>query len=367
MTPKVNWDLMRQGDWDLLSQICERYYIQQQTQFEIAETLHLSRVMVSRLLTEAIKIGVVEFKINRTSTRQQDLEDQLRTFFPEVEFVVVRDSFGNMNEMIGRQAAVTAERFIFDGSTLAISYGTAVYQTIKAIPAHHFRKMTVVQMAGVEGATNPEIDGWQLVKICAERLGGAYRYLSASLFSSTSEIHTALQADKKIEEIFNIAKESDLAIVGIGSMDPENSSVVRAGHLTLERLQYAAKAGSVGYIGGQHFNIQGDPLSGLNNLTMSLDLKFIRDIPAVIGVAHGTSKIQPLVGALRGQYLTCLVIDDIAAIGIIKFLSQNRNLPEEATSSRRLRNKERTKKRRQAVHKGESVSISILGKGKNVR
>ncbi len=367
MIAKGVGDSNSQSKWELLSQICDMYYIQHQTQLEISQKFHLSRVMVSRMLTEAATLGVVEFKINRTSIRRQELEDQLSQYFPEVEFVVVRDSFGDINEMIGRQAAVNAERFIFDGSTLAISYGTAVYQTIKAIPAHHFRKMTVVQMAGVEGATNPEIDGWQLVKICAERLGGDYQYLSASLFSSTPEIHSALRADKKIKEIFDIAKDSDLAIVGIGSMDPENSSVVRAGHLTFERLEHAAKAGSIGYIGGQHFNIQGDPLPGLNNLTMSLDLQLIRDIPAVIGVAHGASKVQPLIGALSGQYLTCLVTDDIAALGIIKFLSQNQNLPEKGASSRRLRNKERTKKRRKAIHKGEPASISILGKGKNVR
>jgi DNA-binding transcriptional regulator LsrR (DeoR family) len=367
MIPMIKQDSSAQSRWELLAQICDMYYIQQQTQLEISKEFHISRVMVSRLLSEAASLGVVEFKINRTSIRRAELEKRLSEAFPEVSFVVIGASSRNVNEVIGRQAAVVAERAVFDGSTLAISYGRAVYETIKAIPVHHFRNLVVVQMAGVEGAANPEVDGWQLVRICAERLGGAYQYLSASLFSSTKEIHTALLADEKIKQIFKIAKNSDLAIVGIGSMDPESSSVIRAGHVSLERFKDAAKAGSVGYIGGQHFNINGQPLSELNSLTMSFDLGSIKDIPEVIGVAHGAEKAKPLLGALRGKYLTSVITDEIAALGILKFLSQNPYMPEEVTPSLRLRNRERTKKRKKTANENEGSSVFNLGKGENVR
>lgn len=359
-------DSNSQSKWELLSQICDMYYIQHQTQLEISQKFHLSRVMVSRMLTEAATLGVVEFKINRTSIRRKELEDQLSEYFPEVSFVVVHASPENLDQVIGRQAAVVAERSIFDGCTVAISYGRAVYETIKGIPVHNFRNLVVVQMAGVEGAANPQIDGWELVRICAERLGGGYQYLTAGLFSSTREIHSALLADEKIKEIFKIAKNSDLAIIGIGSMDPDSSSVIRAGHLTLEKLKASAKAGSVGYIGGQHFDINGDPLMDLNSLTMSFDLASIRDIPQVIGVAHGSAKAIPLVGALKGGYLTSLVTDDVAAAEIIKFLTLNPKKQEKATPSRRLRNKEKTKNRRRSVHDNEHSSVVTLGKEKNV-
>jgi DNA-binding transcriptional regulator LsrR (DeoR family) len=155
--------------------------------------------------------------------------------------------------------------------------------------------------------------------------------LTASLFSSTKEIHEVLLADEKISEIFNLAKKSDLAIVGLGSMEPEHSSVVRAGHLTFNKLAEAAKAGSVGYISGQHFTIRGEPINDLNSLTMSLNLASLREIPKVIGVAHGASKVLPLVGALNGDFLTSVVTDEVAALGVLDFLSQRNTKRERKT------------------------------------
>jgi DNA-binding transcriptional regulator LsrR (DeoR family) len=317
--------------WEFLANLCDLYYLQQKTQLEISQKLNLSRVMVSRMLTEAANLGVVEFKINHTSIRMNKLEERLSDEFPEVNFVVIESSPENVNSRIGRQAAAIAEELVSDGATLAISYGRAVYETIKAIPVHQFKDLVVVQMAGVEGAANPEIDGWELVRICAEKLGGRYQYLTASLFSSTKEIHEVLLADEKISEIFNLAKKSDLAIVGLGSMEPEHSSVVRAGHLTFNKLAEAAKAGSVGYISGQHFTIRGEPINDLNSLTMSLNLASLREIPKVIGVAHGASKVLPLVGALNGDFLTSVVTDEVAALGVLDFLSQRNTKRERKT------------------------------------
>jgi DNA-binding transcriptional regulator LsrR (DeoR family) len=361
MMKKVAREQREEKKWDFLADVADMYYLQKQTQQEIAERLGISRVMVSRSLSLAANLGVVEFRINRHGIRREDLEEELRTAFPEVEFVVVRANYHDPNRLIGQQAAAVAEKHVFDGLKLAISYGKSVFETVKAIPMHNFRSLEVVQMAGVEGAANPQIDGWELVRMCAERLGGGYQHLSASLFSSSVEVHTALVEDSKIRAIFDLAADADLAIIGVGSMNPQLSSVVRAGHVSLQKLQDAADAGSVGYIGGQHYDIYGEPIASLNSLTMSLDLNKIRDIPEVIAVAHGEAKALPLVGALRGKYLTSLVTDEVAAEGIIDFLKHSEKVPEKATSIGRVRNKRKTQNRRTVV--GDS-DVPIVADGK---
>jgi hypothetical protein len=61
-----------------------------------------------------------------------------------------------------------------------------------------------------------------------------------------------------------------------------------------------------------------------------------------------------------------VVTDEVAAAEILKFLSLNPKKQEKATTSRRLRNKERTKNRRRSIHKSEISSVVTLGKEKNV-
>ena len=305
-------------EWQQLAEIADLYYHEQQTQADIADRLGISRVKVSRLLTRAAVLGVVEFVVHRENPRNETLERELEQAFPGLRAYVVGPSAADLPTAIGRLAASAAEPHLVPGGTAAISYGRAVHETIRAISSNHLTDLTVVQMAGVEGATNPAVDGWDLVRYCALRLGGGYLHLPAGLFSSSVQLHDVLRADPAIATALERAARADLAIVGVGSMEITNSSLVRAGHLDAQGLAAARGAGSVGYIGGQHYDVDGRPLDELNRLTLSLDLHSLRRVAQVMGVAHGPDKALPLLGALRGGFLTIVVTDDVAARTVLQ-------------------------------------------------
>lgn len=306
--------------WAELAHTAELYYIQGRTQSDVATKIGKSRVMVSRMLAEAVTLGVVEFRIHREPPRHSHLEERIQAAFPSVSAFVVNSEGEELPQRVGRVAASVCEASLSPGKTLAISYGRAVYETISSIATQQLNDVYVVQMAGVEGAINPEVNGLELVRLCADRLGANYLYLPASLFSSTHELHEALLKDPKIAVALERAATADIAIVGIGSMTPSESSLVRAGHISANELQKAVDAGSVGYICGEHYDADGTPLAHLNDLTMSLPLESIAKIPNVIGVAHGLDKVQPILGALKGGYLTAIVTDQITAEHIIEQL-----------------------------------------------
>ena len=303
--------------WRQLAEVAEFYYAEKRTQAEIADRLGLSRVKVSRMLTQAMELGVVEFQVHWDSPRDETLERALEVAFPGVQAVVVSGVTSSVPMTIGRFAAAAVEPWLSPGTTVAVSYGRGVYETIRAIPVHHLSDLLVVQLAGVEGANNPAVDGWELVRYCGDRLGARYLHLPAALFSSSSNLHEALLADTHIAGVLGRAANADLAIVGVGSMEVANSSLVRAGHLSAEGLTAAKEAGSVGYICGQHYDASGSPLDELNKYTLSLSLSQLRHIKRVLGVAHGLDKAIPLLGALRGGFLNMVVTDDIAARAIL--------------------------------------------------
>jgi DNA-binding transcriptional regulator LsrR (DeoR family) len=265
------------------------------------------------MLAEAVSLGVVEFRIHHSPPRRSDLEGRINAAFPGVSAFVVESEGGELARRVGRLAASVCEEELSPGKTLGISYGRAVYETISAIASQQLSDVSVVQMAGVEGAINPEVNGWELVRLCADRLGANYLHLPAGLFSSTPELHAALLNDPRIANGLARAAAADIAIVGIGSMNPDQSSLVRAGHITPEELDKAVEAGSVGYICGRHYDANGVALTQLNELTMSLPLEDIAEIPTVIGVAYGAEKVMPMLGALRGDYLTAIVTDQETA------------------------------------------------------
>lgn len=328
--------------WRRLAEVSELYYHEGRTQEDVARRLGISRVMVSRLLAEAAREGVIEFKIHWESPRNHALEDSLMQAFPGCTAVVVDAAEGSLDEQTGRLAAAIAQASLTDGAVLAISYGRAVHETIRAIPIHHFSTVEVVQLAGVEGATNPEVDGWELVRLCADRLGGRYHYIPAGLYSSSNDVHQALLNDVRIAAVMERARTASLAIVGVGSMDPSTSSLVRAGHATARQLRESQDAGSVGYICGQHYDVSGNPLESMNAHTLSLPLSQLRDIPRVIGVAHGTHKALPLIGALRGSYVDTVVTDRAAAQAMLQVLADEGRRGRTATSaSARRRNNPR--------------------------
>lgn len=306
--------------WQFLARVAELYYLEQRTQSDIGQHLGISRIAVSRMLAEAATHGVVEFHINNAPPRRVDLEQALSEAFPGVSFSVA-PSQGEVVARVGRLAAAVCESVLSPGMTVGISYGRAVFETIKAIGTQQLTGVSVVQMAGVEGARNPEINGWELVKLCADRLGAHYQYLPTPLFSSTPQSHELLLEDPRLSEVLARARRADFAIVGIGSMDPQQSSLVRAGHLTAQELRKAAEAGSVGYICGQHYDANGRPIDRINRLTFSIELDDLKNIGKVLGVAYGIHKAQALLGALRGGFLSQVATDDAAAQAMVASLT----------------------------------------------
>lgn len=304
---------------ELLADVCAWYYLDGRTQESIAESLGVSRSAVSRLLTEAQQAGVVEFKIHRNPLVDTELEEQLeRRFGVRASVVAARESDPSTLRRMGRQAGSLVDSLLKPSGVLAISYGTSVYETVRQIPAHHFVSMQVVQIAGVEGALNPQIDGWELVRICADRLGARYLHLHSPLMASTPQMRDMFLDDPGVRKHMDLAAAADVAVVGIGSIQASESSLVRAGHLSAQQLDDCVRAGSVGYIGGRHYDRHGRPLDALNARTVSLPLERLADIPHVIAVAAGSGKVLGVLGALVGHHIDALVTDAPTAMSVMR-------------------------------------------------
>jgi DNA-binding transcriptional regulator LsrR (DeoR family) len=316
---------MRELDDDrtrLLTQVASLYHEQGLTQGKVAQKVGLSRSNISRLLTEARQRGIVEIRIRQPLPTVAFLEAELKDRF-QLRDAHVLSSGTRSTDMvlqgIGALAAEHLKDFLHDSMVLGIGWGTALYETVNAFRPMSVNHVQVVQMIGGIGAVNPHIDGTELARRLAEALGGRFRYLLAPLVVESAAVREALMQERDVREVLDLAHQADLAIVGIGSVHPKVSSLIRAGYLTENELRAIAQAGSVGDICAQHFDIHGHICQlELHQRIIGMDLASLRKVKCVFAVAGWKEKAPAILGALRGGFVEILVTNDVAAQEVLR-------------------------------------------------
>lgn len=311
---------------DLLVLVASLYYEHDLNQQAIAEQLQLSRSNVSRLLHEAKQRGIVEIRVHKPVYRVQDLEDRLTESFGLTQALVLdssRNGEADPLPAIGRLAARYMGERLHPAQTLAISWGTGVHAAAEAMAYQPSLHCDVVQMIGSVGVGNPQIDGPELARLLAERLGGRSYHLHAPVLVDNQTVRDLLLAEATIQETLERARRASMALIGIGTTTAGASSFVRAGHLTELQLSGLRAQGAVGETCGVHFDIHGDQGSlGINRRVIGLEIDALKQIPLVIAVACGLPKARSILGALRGGYLRVLATDDVTARAVLAAADQ---------------------------------------------
>jgi deoxyribonucleoside regulator len=300
-----------------LAQVASFYYDQGKSQAEIANEFGISRSAVSRLLTEAREKGIVEITVHYPWRTSPELEEALvSTFGLKAASVLVTGNrqYQEMLQGLGVLAARYLERMLYDGISIGISWGTALYQMIRGMHQRRLSSVEVIQLIGATGAEVVPTDGPILAQLLAEQLDATCYYLYAPLIVENEAVRDVLLQDRNIRETLARAERADVALVGIGTPRPDLSSLSRAGYVNAEEEERIRATGAVGDICAQHFSITGEWLDiDINRRVVGIGLDTLARIETVIGVAGSSRKGPAILGALRGRYVNALITDDQAA------------------------------------------------------
>ena len=310
-----------------LAQIASMYYDQNKSQQEIAEQFSVSRSAVSRFLTEAREKGIVEIIVHYPWRTSPQLEEKLvSTFKLKAARVLLREqkTYEEMLQGLGILAAQYLDTTLHDGMIIGISWGTALYQMIRAMRPRNLSGVEVIQMIGAIGAQVEPTDGPILAQLLSNRLGGFARYLHAPLIVENGVARDTLLQDRNIRETIARARQTDIMLVGIGTPHPELYSLLRAGYVSQAEAQCIREAGVVGDICGQHYSLSGEWLDiDINHRAIGIDLDVLVSNDQVIGVAGSSHKGAAILGALRGRFVKVLITDDQAAQKVLALHETN--------------------------------------------
>jgi deoxyribonucleoside regulator len=315
---------------DLLTQVAVWYYEEGLNQADIAQRIDKSRSMVSRLLDQAREAGLVEVRVRHPLRTDGELEQRLCREFNIAEARVLAeppDDYRILLRRLGELGARRLQELLHPGIIIGLSWGSAVHALVTAMPTSPVPNSTIVQLIGAVGHGDPMVDGVELGRWLAQKMGASFRFLSAPLLVKDESVAQALRGEWINQETLTMAAQAEVAVIGIGAPAPEYSSLLRAGYLSRGDLEELVTAGVVGDIVAHHFDEQGRVLDiPANRRSISLEASAIRKIPTVIAVSGGVAKARAIAAALRGGFCTCLVTDARAAQMVLELAA---SCPEE--------------------------------------
>jgi DNA-binding transcriptional regulator LsrR (DeoR family) len=313
---------MTQMNQDLISRVLNLYYVDELTQAEVGRRLGLSTAKVNRLLQQARQQGLVEITIHTPLQHLYELEYRLKAIFDIQEAVVIpriAEDTSAYVHTLGRAGAKYLLDHLRDGDVIGIGGGTGVNAVVQALESPRAYDVKVAPvLGGVQGRATTDVN--YLVAQLAERLGGQAYRLHAPAFVETREHRDILLSVGPIKEILDIARQANVALLGVGTVEPDESRFVEFTALSAEDMKRVAEdCGGVGEIGAYVYDVEGNPCaSEYAERVVGLSLQELKAIPFVIGVAATATKALPLYGALRGGYLHTLITDEAAAQGVLQ-------------------------------------------------
>ena len=303
----------------LINNILHLYYVDRLTQTEISQRLELSTAKVNRLLQQAREHGYITIIIRTPFQQLFDLEERLKAVFGLQDAIVipaVGDTSRSLLNALGTVAADFLLTRLRDSDVLAITPGITVQAVAQAMDATRPYRIEIVPILGaIQGPIESDMN--YLANHMAEKLNAKSYQLHAPAFVETREHCELMKSMGPVKDILDIARDASIALLGVGTMDPEASRFVQYTALSAAELkQIAEECGGVGEISAHVYDIQGQPCATqYADRVVGLTLAEIQNIPFRIGVAATAAKALPIYGALRGGYLHALITDETAARG----------------------------------------------------
>jgi deoxyribonucleoside regulator len=314
--------MLKNGTDDQLRLAARLYYVDGLGQAEVARMVKVSQAKISRLLAQARERGIVRISVAEYHPRNQQLEDALCRELGLKSAAVIKVVEGGSDEDVRRAVGYFGAPYVTGlvprGGMVAIAGGRTISELIRPWPEDTSRGLTVVQAMGTIDFTPGPVDAVELGRLLARRSGGFFMTLNTPAFVADKRTRDSFLAHEQIRAVWQRMKQTDVAIVGIGTL--ENSVFVDRNVLKPADLRELKACGAVGEICGRFYNASGKECeSAWRERVISIGLDLLAEIPQVVGVVAGTDRSDAICAAVKGGLLKSLVIDEPGARALLEY------------------------------------------------
>lgn len=290
------------------------YYLEDATQAEVAERLGVSRATVSRLLSEARSAGIVRIEV--VAPVDDDLDElagsTARALGLERVYLAPSPTRGPVGAALAPSLSVALEELgLAAGDVLLLSSGRTVHEAAQA-PLPSLPGVVLVPTIGGQDEPEPWYATNEITRRMAERMGGVPTFLYAPALPAPN-LYAGLLGDPSFQRILELWRGARAAIMGVGAPPLTRTSLPRfvpQGAVSLRK--------AVGDVCSRFYDADGAAVDfpGSERL-VATGLDVIRELPAVIGLAAGPTKVPSILTAARAGYLDRLVTDSETAGALV--------------------------------------------------
>ena len=287
------------------------YYMEDNTQAQIAEVMGVSRAKVIRLLEEARAQGIVQFSFRKNDSQRVSAEQLLIDRFGLKDAFVIPTPLDSsaINQSIAQGAAHYVSDHLREDGYLNIGYGDTVSRMLGFLAKNREESLNVVSLTGGVSYYLPTV---------GTTAYSMHLFLTPSpLVVSSRQVRDALLDEKSLQDVSTMTEYADMSVVGIGAA-VEGATVLRNGILNEGELTVLKMQGAVGDVLNHFMDKDGNLIqTEIEDRVISTDLDKLRQLKNVVGVAGGKDKVTAIKAVLNGGYLNVLITDSDTAAELL--------------------------------------------------
>jgi DNA-binding transcriptional regulator LsrR (DeoR family) len=312
----------------LMINVSKLHYEDGLTQKEISEKLRISRPTISRLIKDAIKLGIVEIKIAEFEESYTDLEKQISDAYGLEEVVVTRVSDADSREIVSRElgakAAYFFNRSVQNGDVVGVTWGTTISSMVDNLKATKSLHITVVQLMGGLGDPAVSLHGTEIIRRISLLIDSTIRLMPAPGIVDSIEAAQFLKSDKHISAAIDAVTNADIIFAGIGSLAQEALLIKDESIISQKEVKWLRENGAIGEFALHFYDKDGKIVdSDIEKRIIGLGWEEVKGIDRVVAIAGGPEKTEAILGALHGGVVDVLITDHQTAKKLVEFSQTN--------------------------------------------
>ncbi|NTI43945.1 sugar-binding transcriptional regulator [Rhizobium rhizogenes] len=311
---------MTDADESLAVRAAWLHYAGGLTQSEVAKRLGVPSVKAHRLIARAVADGVVKVTIDGDIVECVELETKLAARFG-LQYCEVAPDLGEEGfefRALGQAGASFLRREVESGKhkIIGLGHGRTLSSAVHHMSRVNAKGVRFVSLLG--GLTrNYAANPYDVMHRIAEKTGTQAYVMPVPFFANTREDRDVLLAQRGVKEVFDLANNAELKLVGLGTVDID-AQLVLSGMVEPREIKEIAAMGGIGEILGHFFDADGRILETmLSARTLSASLPRSKK-EKLVALSGGLPKVDAIRAVLNNHCLYGLITDEHTAQALLK-------------------------------------------------
>jgi len=296
------------------------HYVGGLTQAEVAKRLGLQSVKTHRLIARVVEDGAVKVIIDGDIIACVELESRLLARYG-LNFCRVAPDVAEEGlpvRALGMAGADYLRTLLMSNPeiTIGLGHGRTLSAAIHQLPAMDASRVRFVSLLGCL-TRNYALNPHDVMHRIAEKTGAKAYIMPLPFFANTVEDRNVLLSQRGVSQVFDMAAQSTIKLVGIGTVEPA-TQLVEAGMIEAQEINAISASGAVGEMLGHFFDARGQRIeNGLTARSVAVHLDDRRH-DNIVALAGGPGKVAALRAVLASGLIGGLIIDELTAQALLE-------------------------------------------------